>query len=849
MPGLSQVAIEGRIGINMNQLPQPRFVINRNGVAPAAGGVDTFVDKPQLTLGAYSNTENVRQSGGGFEMRGGLTPHNQTAESSGIFNLYSYKSDLDGSLHFFAQLENGDLLTADDLPPTASGAADFGDVDMDMSAIKGDVSGTVVPGSFSKSDNALIHSNGGMQHVIWPGPSARPRQVFWKNSSATLDRILEGGVDLTNVLTDENDTSETATYTYTIANNDGLYVNCPYKANEFDIDMGTVVADGSTTLKVQYFDGDEFTDATTGTDGTSGLQQDGSITFTAGADEKPTYMFGTSGYWYRLYLSAGDATETVRFAEISYTGPWQLLTNVMDDFDQYVIEAQVEGSASEYRTYAASTVDLSTLASGDYLYFATTDNIWAARFDVGSNPNLTASTAITSVEGWTNAAGWAAVSGVEDSTNGLANTGWVSWEREDHDKMAFNGSNHHMYWWRIKWDDVMSATVVCAITTLGIYDIADFGVVGLVSTTWKDRGIYTFGKFPRDLYVSRLGRPNVLNGVDTAILSPGDGRRNRVVAAVSFHNELMVWQREEGSDGGCLTIFEGYSPSTFGRLILSTTIGTFSQKSVCVLDGSLITTRKDDFSQKISFFLSHYGIFMTDGRTVQRISDSIQNYFDPSYAECITRGQEDKMWIGVDSSKNCLRVGLVSGSGATECNVFPVYDLGSLEWGFDTFPTGVTGTGIYPQCYAKVEGNSGDVHSLQYLGCKFGRVYRSDNTVTYDKASSTAVYITAKTRAEFSNGGNLLDIRELVLRASANADYTLSKKIYENGVLDSSKSETFTMDDEYSGLTFRERILERAFESHHFSVELTWQDTEAEGDPAPVLYDYVYDIQSETNKA
>ena len=837
----------------MNQLPQEKFVINKAGVSPAYGGCNTLLKKPQLQLGGYSNVENTRRIGNGFEMRGGLVPHNQTAESSGIYSLYSYKSDLDGSLHFFAQLDDGDLLTADQLPPTAAGAADFGDVDMDISAIKGNVSGTVIPGSFSKINNALIHSNGGMQHVIWPGPSATPRQIFWKNSTAALERIIEGGVDVTNTLTDADDTTQTATFTYTLANNDGLFINCQYRATSFIIDMGSVVADGSTTLKVQYFDGDEFVDATPGTDGTSGLQSDGTITFTTAATEVPTWMFGTSGYWYRLYLSAGDATETVSFSEISYEGPWQLLTNVMDDFDQYIIEAQVEGgTSSEFFTYAASVVDLSALASADYLYFATTNNIWAARFHMGSNPNTTASTAISAIQGWTNntvwADGWANLSNVEDSTNGLANTGWISWERGDYDKQAFNGSNHHMYWWRIKWDDVMSASVVCGITTLGVFDIADLGVTGLVSTSWKDRGVFTFGKFPRDLYVSRLGRPNVLNGVDAAILSPGDGRRNRVVAAVSFHNELMVWQREEGSDGGCLTIFEGYSPSTFGRLVLSTTLGTFSQKSVCVLDGALITTKKEDVSQKIAFFISHYGIFMTDGRTVVMVSGDIQNYFDPSYAECITRGQEDLMWVGIDSSKNVLRVGLVSGSGATKCNVFPVYELETQTWSFDTFPTGADETGIYPQCYSEVEGSSGAIHSLQYLGCQFGRVYRSNNSITYDQAYEDPVYITCKTRSEMSNGGNLLDFRELTIRTSSQGDYTLTKKIYENDVLVTSKNESFNMAAEDGGGTYRERILERDFETHHISVELTWQDTESEGDEAPVIFDYVYDLSAEPNK-
>jgi hypothetical protein len=832
----------------MNKVPQDRYALNRSGVAPAAGGAQSYYDKPTLPLGGYSNLENVRLHGTALEMRGGLTPHNQTAEASAISNLYSYRCDRSGVLSFFAQLSDGDVLEADEKPPTTAGANDFGDVVMDYTARSGESTASPFTGSFSKIDDTLLHSNGGMQHLIWPGPDAAPRACYWQNSAATPVRVNDGGIDYTNTLTDNQSSSSTTTLTYTIANYDGLYICCDFKANAFTLDLATV-ADGTTTAKVQSFNGTGFVDATTGTDGTSGLQQDGTITFTAAAGEVPTFMFGQSGYWYRLYLSAGDATETVSFVEVSYTGDWQPLTNVMDFYDYDVIEVAVEGeTAAEFRTYAASTVDVSGMTSGTYVYIATTDPVWALFIDPGSAPNTTASTDISAVELWTNASGWSAVSGLEDGTSGISKSGVVSWIREDYDKRSFNGSVNHLYWLRFKCDDDMSDSVTFGITAQSFFEISDFGETGRVSMSWKDRGVYTFGKFPRDLYVSRKGRPNILNGDDFAILSPGDGRRNPVVAMANFHNELMVWQQEQGTGGGCLTIFEGYSPSTFGKLVISTKFGTFSPKSVCVTDGSLLTTRRDETVQMIAFFISHYGVFMCDGRVVKLISEDIQNYFEPSYAECITRGQEDKMWIGFDSSKMVLRLGLVSGSGATSPNIFPVYDLMSGTWSFDTFPTGATGTGIYPTCFAEVEANSGDSFSLQYLGDIYGRVYKSDNSITYDKASTSEVYITSKSRAEFSNGGNLLDFRELTLRASANSDYTLTKKIYINGNLDTNATETFTMSDDDSGDTYRERILAREYTEFQLSIELSWVDGEEGGDPAPSMYDFIYDIGAEPKK-
>ena len=173
----------------MNKIPQERFEINNSSVAPAAGGVNTILKTPQLELGGYSNVENLRVKGPGFEFRGGLTPHNVTAESSGIKSLFSYKSDKSGDFKFFAQLEDGDVLLADEHPPTVT-ANDFGDIVMDLSALKGNSDGTLVPASWSELSDNLIHSNGEMQHVVWPGPSQQLRNAYWKTIILTFGRVI-----------------------------------------------------------------------------------------------------------------------------------------------------------------------------------------------------------------------------------------------------------------------------------------------------------------------------------------------------------------------------------------------------------------------------------------------------------------------------------------------------------------------------------------------------------------------------------------------------------------------------------------------------------------------------------
>ncbi|GAF92377.1 unnamed protein product, partial [marine sediment metagenome] len=274
----------------------------------------------------------------------------------------------------------------------------------------------------------------------------------------------------------------------------------------------------------------------------------------------------------------------VSFNSITYDGDFRLLQNVMEEIPNFIIEAQVETAAGEYETYAASAVVVSELVAGDFIYFATAAPAWALYINVGATPNVTASTAIDDLDVWDGSA-FTSVTNVEDDSNGCANTGYVSWDRSSPvpKTRAFNNNKNHMYWYRISFDKAMTAGVTLTLSALFYWDINEFGREGKVSTVWKDRGIFTFSRLDRDLYVSKKYKMNVLNGDDSAILSPGDGRYNKTTAMLPFYNELMVFQKEEGSLGGCITLFEGYSPETFGKLVLSTRLGSFSQQSVCIV--------------------------------------------------------------------------------------------------------------------------------------------------------------------------------------------------------------------------------------------------------------------------
>jgi len=86
-----------------------------------------------------------------------------------------------------------------------------------------------------------------------------------------------------------------------------------------------------------------------------------------------------------------------------------------------------------------------------------------------------------------------------------------------------------------------------------------------------------------------------------------------------FHNELMVWQEEKGVEGGCITLFQGYDPAHFGKLLLSSKVGAMNAKCAVVVDGVMTATATDEKIKTIAFCLSRYGVCATDGTVVSVI--------------------------------------------------------------------------------------------------------------------------------------------------------------------------------------------------------------------------------------
>lgn len=762
---------------------------------PFRGGAKTAVETGQLLAGEYSWIQNIRQRHPGFEQRKGQaalhTVADGTTPPNKVMSLYGFSKGRRTENHLLAQMSDGDILDATAIPPTVTTGA-FGSEVFSGSAGQS-------PGAWSNLMDTLIHSNGIDQHQLWPGTLAYVGKFVVYKSAAALPDVPGIGEDYSDEVSDGISTNVGTLGTIGTNATDALCVWVPLVPNSLKFTMGATVNAVAATMAVAYWNG-AWT-ALTKTDNTAvagaTLAQTGTVTWTAPTDALPYYMYGRCGYWLKITFSAALTTGTC-VAECEYTAAMQDLKNLWNGVLLDAVEAQVFTNADgSYKTYGGAAIMVGGVTSSDAIYFATADPIEAIFIDVGQTPNLVASTTINTFSRWTGAA-WTSVGSYTDGTGGLKQSGWIRIPRASNEQpLNFNNANVYMHWYKLTVDKTLTTSITIWIQYRPYFDIEELGK-GVCNAAWKGRGVYTFDRWPDYLYITAQNNPTGLNGIDYGIIQVGDGRAHKVTAMRRFHNELLVWQEEKGEEGGCLTLIEGYSPTTYGKLILSSRLGAMNAKSVTVVDGVLTSTATDEVIKTLAFALSRYGVYVTDGLTCSLISDDIQNYFDPTKSECIRRGYESEMWLAYDSTYNCIRVGLVSGSSATLPNVFLVFDLVDKTWSFDTPAQELS-------CAIEMGAGSGNIPVVQVGGgIDDGLVYLL-NTGLNDVSTAINAYATL----ELDLKGAVFTLREMLLRVKAQTgDITLTP--YINSIAQTAKTLSQAAD-----------LTSRTQRRHRFDMDLT----------------------------
>jgi len=639
---------------------------------PLRGGAVTVREKALLPFGTFSMAQNVRPTRPGFKKRPGQIKQHVTADSTNqVITLYQFRKGKVDEKALFAQMGDNDILLADTAPPGIDSGA-FGDT----SPFDGTASPD--PACWSNVADVMIFSDGVDQHQIYGGESSYVTKFIVFKGAADPKSVPELGIDYSDEVTDGKTT--TVAVLDSLGNWaawDCVYICTPVPADAIAL---TVLYGNSNaaTLSLYYWANDnDWSDASaTGTiTETPCLAATGTIAWSSpsaaggAGDEVPTMMFGVHGYWYQIRVSAALDGQ-VEINSATFQSPWCDLTNVWDNVPVDAIECMVETGvdSGKWENYGSTAVDIDELASGADIMCAFTDPVEGIYIDVGSVPHT--GTAITFTINYFTGSGFSTVGTVVDSTDGLYHSGWLRFPQAAAKPHMFQGTNYYAYWYQI----TTGAAAATADMNIGIqgmpyYNVDDFGVAGQANCCWREHACYTFTSYPEYVYLAMANQPLILNGSEFGILEAGDGRSNKVLSMQPFFNNMLVWQEEKGIEGGCTTIFQGYDPTTYGKLILSTRVGIVNSKASAVVGGvqtsaqsqEKFSSAEDAAKGTFAFWISRYGVCCTDGRTIWVISDDIQNYFDLTQTECIRRGCEDQHWAEFDSTFNVLRLGLVSG--------------------------------------------------------------------------------------------------------------------------------------------------------------------------------------------
>ncbi len=549
------------------------------------------------------------------------------------------------------------------------------------------------------------------------------------------------------------------------------------------------------------------------------LAQTGTMTWTTPTDAVPNYMYGLNGFWLKIAFTA-ELDAEVEISSLTYGSAWNSIQNVWDGGLVDAVEAifydasggtstttfqnkltykatvgsgEGVGNAISYPLsirptaqkpamrsflYGTTAIAIGGMDSdNDLLYFSSADPIIGVYIDVGPTPNTVAATTIDQFEYLSTSGAWKTVGTFTDNTNGLANSGYVTFNRPaDISPVTYNSGTYNAYWYRFGLGGAdCAASVTIGIQVIPYYDINDFGK-GLCNAVWEHRAVYVFDKNPNYIYLSTPDMPQVLSGSESGIFPVGDGRQNKIVCMKNFYDALLIFQEEKGAGGGCVSLLtKSDEDGAIGNMTsLSTYYGTMNANCVEVIEAIEGGHR--------AFFLSRNGVMMTDGKSVSFVPnfDKIKNYFDTTdTGDCIRTGYESKMYLKYDSVFHVLKIGLTTGASATNNNVFLVYDLHTSDWSLDSYANNF-------QCECEADAGSGNAPVVHLAGGQAdGTVYILNSGVN-DITAAVSSFATI----ELSNKGRKIRNCELVTRVKTQTAGNMTIDVYRNGVNDPSKQLT-----------------------------------------------------------
>jgi hypothetical protein len=549
-------------------------------------------------------------------------------------------------------------------------------------------------------------------------------------------------------------------------------------------------ANGNTSTAIVSYPSTTGWKVLAAVDGTSSssktLAATGAITWTQPTDAAPKYMFGMNGFWVKIAFNAALDAE-VEISGCTYGSAFTSIQDVWDGSLVDAIEAQFyKNSTAAYYIYGTTAITLGLMTASDELYFNSPDPIIGVYIDVAGTPNTTSSTTIDHMEYLNPAGSWTTVGTYTDGTSGLSKSGHITFGRQTNIcPMQFNGLSYNSYWYRFGVDKTLSASVNIGIQVIPYYDISKYGV-GVCNAVWKDKAVYAFDQDPAWLYISAPDSPQTLSSDNSAVFEVGDGRSNKIVCMKPFYNELLIAQEEKGAAGGCITLLQGTNPEDLGKINLSNVYGAMNANSMEVIE----TIE----GGHLAFILSKRGILVTDGKTVSFVPnfEKVRNYFDPSSSTCIRTGYESRAYLKYDSSYHVIKIGLTTGSSASNNNIFLVYDIITKEFTHDSYLNPLS-------CECECDAASGNVPMIQLGGGQAdGKVYILNSGLN-DISTAIDAYVTV----QINEAGSVVRDAEMIVRAKAQSAGNMTITPYYNGNVQSGLAKTLSLTPEIASELIR----------------------------------------------
>jgi len=688
------------------------------------GKYDAISPPTLLPTGSIVGGKNIRKIGqaGGWKVRKGTSLHNTTQISAHEVNsLHAYTHPRSLDAHFLAQI-NSLIYDATNVPP--AGGTTFG--------VSLGVVSELTPAFSDIVHELFFLADGGGAPFSWGGDSP-----FCMGFITYIgdDAIYS---DYTRKVTDNRGDTYAVLHDHV---DDVLYICSPEPADKISLVLVSGTEnDAATVLTVNAWTSGSWSDvsAADGTDvAGDSMKQSGDITWTEPVSEGMRVVEGIMGYWYQLvWTVALDAGVQVSKCNVHYG--MARLTNKWNGVYEWAGAVRYFDN-TQYQDFTGQVTNESTSVYMDVGLMATTDYIYMKAAEpatgigigvVAEYENAVGGGNVDLIEYW-NGLAWTTCGTLDDGTavggNSFAQTGTIWWNlaTQSDERRTFDWDSIPGFWYRIS-IDAASTTEDIRLWGVNYAPLPEPLATTNGVIEFKGR-LLTWGdpEYPNRLRFSAKDRPDCFSGTDSGYTEQF-GEMDPILCARRFYNELMVWKKNE------VYLLEGYSPETFGALRVSTTVGLASPQTAWVVETGSPTMHKNE-PLSIAIWQEVDGIYILDGRKPRKISEPIDQYFNPEYSDCIAANKIRNRQAFLDKSNNEYHLILPEGE--------LVYNYLTDEW--------------YPAWEREVDLTCGllfrgtDNRHYTYGGNATGFIFRLENgSVDKDVANTNQDIVSSiKTRA------------------------------------------------------------------------------------------------------